>query len=102
MSDEKKNTVDVDELPKDAPAVDDMFKDEGDQQAGGRVLKMPPVAGPMSNVQWEAFCKGELLNFMIRYSLQKVTAEDGSGKKGVVSINNKGEYKVQVTSTETM
>ncbi len=84
------------------PAVDEMFKDEGEQQNGGRVLQEPPKVGPMTNGQWEKFCKGELLNFMIHYSLQKITADDGSGRKCTVAINNKGEYKVNVTLTEIM
>lgn len=84
------------------PTVDEMFKDEGEQKSGERVLRMPPQTGPMSNVAWEGFCKGDLLNFLIRYSLQKITVDDGAGKGCKISINKNGEYKVQVTLAETM
>lgn len=82
-------------------AIDDMFKDEGAQKPGERVLRSPtPEVDVMSNVKWEGFCKGELVNFLIRYNLQKIQVEDGTGKKGVVKLNSHGEYVVQGTYTE--
>lgn len=61
---------------------------------------MAPQTGPMSNAGWEQFAKGDVLNFLMRYSLQKVTIEDGAGKKATVKLTSKGEYNVTYTSTE--
>lgn len=51
---------------------------------------------------WEAFIKGDVLNFLIGYDLQAVTIEDGAGRKGVIKRNANGDYKVQITSNEIL
>lgn len=56
----------------------------------------------MSKESWEGFVKGELLNFLVEKNAQKITIEDGAGKKGVIKVNSKGEYQVLITSKETM
>ena len=42
--------------------------------------------GVMSNATWEQFAKGDMMNFLILHNLQKVTADDGAGKKATVKI----------------
>lgn len=59
-------------------------------------------SGAMSNAMWEQFAKGDMMNFLILHNLQKVTADDGNGKKATVKINSKGEYNVTYTSAEVM
>jgi len=66
------------------------------------VQVIPPQTGVMSNANWEQFSKGDLMNFLIKYNLQKITIDDGAGKKATVRINAKGEYNVTYTSTEVM
>lgn len=56
----------------------------------------------MNKEQFDSFVKGELLNFMAKHDLQKVTIDDGCGKKGVIKRGAQGEYKVQVTNNETL
>lgn len=56
----------------------------------------------MSNAGWEQFAKGDMLNFLMRYSLQELTVKDGAGKKATVKLNSKGEYNVTYTSSEVL
>jgi len=58
--------------------------------------------GVMTNQQWETFAKGDLINFLIGHNLQKVTVDDGCGKKATVKIKSNGEYSVSYTSSEVM
>lgn len=51
---------------------------------------------------WEGFVKGDALNFLIGHNLQAVTVDDGAGKKGVIKRTASGDYKVQITSNETL
>ena len=56
----------------------------------------------MTNAEWENFVKGTIVNFLMTNKLQKIVIEDGSGKKGIVKLDSKGQYKIQITSNETM
>ena len=56
----------------------------------------------MTNAEWENFVKGDLVNFLMVNDLQSIQVSDGHGKKGKVNVDSKGQYKVQVTSNETM
>jgi hypothetical protein len=51
---------------------------------------------------WEAFVKQDVLNFMMSYSLQAITVDDGAGKKGVIKRTSKGDFSVQITSNEIL
>lgn len=55
-----------------------------------------------TNSEWEVFVKGELINFLTANNIEKITVEDGNGKKGRVNRNKNGEYIVNITSKETM
>lgn len=55
-----------------------------------------------TNSEWEIFVKGELLAFMTANNIEKITVDDGCGKKARISRNKNGEYKVNITSAETM
>jgi hypothetical protein len=52
--------------------------------------------------QWDTFVKSDLLNFLVANNLQKLTVDDGSGKKGVIKVSSAGEFKIQITNNETM
>ena len=56
----------------------------------------------MSNAHFEMFVKGDLLNYMQKNNLSGIVINDGAGKKGVIRLNSKGEYKVSITSNETL
>jgi hypothetical protein len=56
----------------------------------------------MSNTQWEAFAKGELINFLVSHHLQKISVDDGAQKKASAKINSKGEVVVNYSATEKM
>ena len=56
----------------------------------------------MSNAHFEMFVKGDLLNYMQKNNLSGIVINDGAGKKGVIRLNAKGEYKVSITSNETL
>ena len=58
--------------------------------------------GVMTNGAWEKFAKGDLLNFLINHGLQKMSADDGAGKKATVKIDSKGNYIVSYTTNEIM
>lgn len=51
---------------------------------------------------WEGFIKGDVLNFLIQHNLQAITVDDGAGKKASIKITSSGDYKVQITSNETL
>ena len=51
---------------------------------------------------WEGFVKGEVLNFLIGHNLQAITVDDGTGKKATIKVTSTGDYKVQITSNETL
>ena len=51
---------------------------------------------------WEGFVKGDLLNFLAQHNLQAISVDDGAGKKGIIKRSSAGEYKVQITSNETL
>lgn len=53
-------------------------------------------------LNWEAFVKQDVLNFMMQYDLQSVTVDDGAGKKGVIKRTSKGDFSVQITSNEIL
>ena len=55
-----------------------------------------------SKEEWDSFVKSELVNFLVEHHIEKIIVDDGAGKKGVVKINSNGEYKVQITSNETL
>ena len=56
----------------------------------------------MNNTQWEAFAKGELINFLVAHHLQKISVDDGAQKKASAKINSKGEVVVNYSATEKM
>ncbi|HWR08849.1 hypothetical protein [Sporomusa sp.] len=53
-------------------------------------------------LNWEAFIKQDVLNFLMAHSLQSITVDDGAGKKGVIKRTAKGELSVQITSNEKL
>lgn len=55
-----------------------------------------------TNEEWDTFIKGELIKFMTEHEIEKITVDDGCGKKGKVARNANGEFKVQVTSNDTL
>lgn len=98
------NIADINPAEAQAAAAVDVnpVKTVDEQRPGERVVSLPPQVGSMSNDQWESFCKSDVLNFLIKYSLQKITVDDGNGKKAIVKITAKGEYNVSCTTTELM
>lgn len=55
-----------------------------------------------NKVSWEGFVKGDVLNFLINNNLQTISVDDGAGKKGSIKVTSSGDYKVQITSNETL
>lgn len=55
-----------------------------------------------TNSEWEIFVKGELIEFMRQFNIEKITVNDGCGKNARIARNKNGEYKVNITSSETM
>ena len=53
-------------------------------------------------VNWEAFVKQDVLNFMLAFELQAITVADGAGKKAVIKRTSKGDFSVQITSNEIL
>ncbi len=51
---------------------------------------------------WESFVKGDVLNFMMAHNLESITIDDGAGKKGTIKRNANGDFKLQITSSETL
>ena len=64
------------------------------------ILNQPDVNTQKLN--WEAFVKQDVLNFLMAHNLQAITVDDGAGKKGVIKRSTKGELAVQITSNEKL
>ena len=47
-----------------------------------------------TNEEWDTFVKGKLLLFMTENDIEKIQVDDGCGKKG--------EFKVSITSNDTL
>ena len=56
----------------------------------------------LTKENWESFVKGAVLSFLIEHNLQSITVDDGAGKKGIIKKNSSGDFKVQITSNETL
>jgi hypothetical protein len=56
----------------------------------------------LNKENWEGFVKGAVLSFLIEHNLQSITVDDGAGKKGIIKRNSSGDFKVQITSNETL
>jgi hypothetical protein len=56
----------------------------------------------MSKEAFDTFVKSDVLNWLYGNNLNKITVEDGAGKKAVVKINSKGECLIQITAKEVM
>lgn len=52
--------------------------------------------------EWDSFVKSHVINFMTEHNLQKIQVDDGCGKKGKITINSKGEYKVDISAVEML
>ena len=56
----------------------------------------------MTQRQFDSFVKSTVAAFLGAHNLEKITVEDGMGRKGTIKINKNGEYIVQVTSKEVI
>ena len=55
-----------------------------------------------TNEEWDTFIKGKLLLFMTENDIEKIQVDDGCGKKGKIVKNANGEFKVSITSNDTL
>ena len=55
-----------------------------------------------TNEEWDTFIKGKLLLFMTENDIEKIQVDDGCGKKGKIAKNVNGEFKVSITSNDTL
>lgn len=55
-----------------------------------------------TNEEWDTFVKGKLLLFMTENDIEKIQVDDGCGKKGKIAKNANGEFKVSITSNDTL
>ena len=55
-----------------------------------------------TNEEWDTFIKGKLLLFMTENDIEKIQVDDGCGKKGKKAKNTNGEFKVSITSNDTL
>ena len=55
-----------------------------------------------TNEEWDTFVKGKLLLFMTENDIEKIQVDDGGGKKGKIAKNANGEFKVSITSNDTL
>lgn len=58
--------------------------------------------GKKSKEEWYKFVNSDVVNFLANNCLDKITVDDGCGQKATIKINKNGEYKVQITSSETL
>jgi len=56
----------------------------------------------MSQEEFSSFVKSTVTAFLGSHNLEKITVEDGMGRKGVIKVNKNGEYVVQITSKEVL
>lgn len=56
----------------------------------------------MTKDQFYKFVHSEVVNFLASNGLDKIQVDDGCGNKASIRIDKNGEYKVQITSAETV
>jgi hypothetical protein len=54
-----------------------------------------------TNSEWENFAKHELLIFMEQHGIEKATIDDGCGRKARLAKDASGNWKSNVTLSET-
>ena len=50
------------------------------------------------NIKWSAFVEGDVVNFFNKYSIEKLTIEDGNGNKAKLARQKNDEIKVESSS----
>ena len=55
-----------------------------------------------TNEEWDTFIKGKLLLFMTENDIEKIQVDDGCGKKGRIARKANGEFKVSITTNDTL
>ena len=55
-----------------------------------------------TNEEWDTFVKGKLLLFMTENDIEKIQVDDEYRKKGKIAKNANGEFKVSITSNDTL
>jgi hypothetical protein len=60
------------------------------------------LTGKKTKEEWYKFINSDVINFLVANNLDKITVDDGCGQKAVIRINKNGEYKIQITSSETL
>ena len=66
------------------------------------ITNLAADATVLTKENWESFVKGAVLSFLMEHNLQSITVDDGAGKKGIIKKNSSGDFKVQITSNETL
>jgi len=56
----------------------------------------------MTKDEFYKFVHSDVVNFLAANNLDKIVIDDGCGQKASIRINKNGEYKVQITSSETL
>lgn len=56
----------------------------------------------MTKEEFYKFVHSDVVNFLAANNLDKIIIDDGFGQKASIRINKNGEYKVQITSSETL
>ena len=54
-----------------------------------------------TNSEWENFAKSDLLVFMEKNYLEKITVTDGNGRTATLKRDSKGQWKSSITVAET-
>lgn len=53
-------------------------------------------------ITWDAFVRGDVVNFFADCKLEKMSIDDGNGNKAKLSRTKENEIKVEISSTTTI
>ena len=77
------------------------YKGAAERRLTGGRKYAPKGNGKDEKVKKER-AKGKLLLFMTENDIEKIQVDDGCGKKGKIAKNANGEFKVSITSNDTL
>ena len=53
-------------------------------------------------ITWDAFVRGDVVNFFADCKLEKMAIDDGNGNKAKLSRTKENEIKIEISSTTTI
>lgn len=63
------------------------------------ILENQNITPEKAPITWDAFVRGDVVNFFADCKLEKMTVDDGDGNKAKLSRTKENEIKIEISST---